>query len=64
MQVLGRADQLLWHWRECQGCQIDLKESWPREEPSNPKVGQGWYDERTDCLYVWDGMEWICAPED
>jgi hypothetical protein len=63
-QVLGRADEFLWHWRNCQERQMELKASWPREEPVHPTTGEGWYDEISDCLYVWDGVEWICVPND
>jgi len=63
-QVLGRADEILWHWRNCQARHMELKASCPREEPQNPETGDGWYDEASDCLYVWDGMEWVCVPGD
>jgi hypothetical protein len=63
-QLLGRADQFLWHWRDCQEHPLALKASWPREEPRDPKVGEGWYHVETDCLYIRDGVEWLCVPED
>lgn len=53
-----------WHWEECQGRALEMKSAWPREEPQNPQLGQGWFDEETDCLYVWDGQEWVCLPTD
>lgn len=63
-QVLGRADEILWHWRNCQSRQMELKATCPREEPRNPQPGEGWYDEESDCLCVWDGVEWVCVPGD
>jgi hypothetical protein len=43
---------------------MELKASCPRVEPKNPQVGEGWFDEESDCLYVWDGVEWVCVPGD
>lgn len=63
-QVLGRADELLWHWRNCQSRQMELKASCPRVEPQNPQNGDVWYEEASNCLYVWDGLEWVCVPGD
>ena len=53
-----------WRWEECQRPVQEMKTAWPREEPQNPRLGQGWFDEEADCLYIWDGMEWVCLPTD
>lgn len=53
-----------WHWEECQGQVSELKLGYPQQEPESPYIGQGWYDEETDCVYVWDGWEWVCLPYD
>lgn len=53
-----------WHWEECQDQTAEMKRFWPGREPEEPEVGQGWYDESSDCLYVWDGREWACLPTD
>lgn len=50
-----------WHWREMQ---LEIRLSFPTEEPTNPTVGTGWYDPATGHLYVWDGVEWVSVPED
>ena len=50
-----------WHWRECQEENVAV---WPNEEPSEPKPGQGWYDASSDCLYMWNGIRWVCVPND
>ncbi len=53
-----------WGWQECQTRGQEMKHCFPRDEPQNPTVGQGWYDEETECLYLWDGCEWVCTPMD
>jgi len=50
-----------WHWRDCQE---EMAASWRRNPPVAPRTGQGWYDERSNCLYIWDGIEWVCVPAD
>jgi hypothetical protein len=50
---------LTWHWRDCQD---DF--SWGTSEPREPRLGQGWYDARMKCLYIWDGRQWVCVPAD
>ena len=50
-----------WSWRDCQMGPIS---SWSREEPESPAIGQGWFDEESNCLYIWDGIEWVCVPTD
>ena len=52
-----------WHWSECQD-RRELIATWPREAPSQPTVGEGWYDEDSEALCVWDGAEWVCNPSD
>jgi len=49
-----------WNWRECQ----DSSDLWRRTPPLQPARGQGWLDERSHCLYIWDGAEWVCVPTD
>jgi hypothetical protein len=51
-----------WHWRETQ--EGGTLRVWHGEEPREPQVGQGWFDEKTHCLYVWDGDEWVCVAAD
>lgn len=53
-----------WRWSECQGRLIELRDSFPREEPPDPPVGQGWFDERAEQLCTWDGRQWVCIPTD
>lgn len=62
--AVGELRDRIWHWADCQECRDDLIRRWPVEEPSEPEVGQGWYDEDADCLNVWDGVEWVCVPTD
>ena len=51
-----------WHWKESQ--QGELATLWQREEPKEPQVGQGWFDEKTNSLYGWDGCEWVQVAAD
>ena len=51
----------LWHWRECQE---EFPTVWLRHEPPEPTPGQGWFDGESNCLYIWDGVRWICVPAD
>jgi hypothetical protein len=51
----------IWRWRDSQE---EVRATWPREEPAEPQTGQGWFDEGTSCIYVWDGDEWVCIPAD
>ena len=50
-----------WHWDEVQ---LEEPSTFPTEEPQNPEIGAGWHDPETDCLCVWDGVEWVCMPMD
>lgn len=52
----------VWHWQQAQIA--TLLAVAPREEPPNPEIGQTWYDAETNCLYVWDGAEWVCVAAD
>ena len=63
-QALDFVTEPIWHWRETQGRREELVTFWGRHEPSDPEIGEGWYDEESDCMYVWDGHEWVCAPND
>lgn len=51
----------VWNWRETQ---VEAVGTWRRHAPTEPETGQGWYDEESNCLYIWDGMEWVCVPAD
>jgi hypothetical protein len=62
--ALREVEHEQWHWRECQDCRQDMISTWPRQEPEAPETGQGWYDEESGCVYVWDGAEWVCVPAD
>ena len=53
-----------WRWNDCQDREVEPNLAWPHTEPKEPSVGQGWFDERTGCLNVWSGSEWICRPTD
>jgi hypothetical protein len=57
----GRSWERNWYWRDCQE---DFRAVWCREAPSEPTLGQGWFDARTGCLYIWDGARWVCVPSD
>ena len=59
----ARETSAVWHWSECQD-RRELKAIWPRQEPRQPRVGEGWYDEHAGALFVWDGDEWVSVPED
>jgi hypothetical protein len=50
-----------WHWRECQEPQAGAA---AKEPPREPALGQGWFDHRSGCMYIWDGVEWVCVPTD
>lgn len=58
---LQKRTQHTWHWRECQEQQAGLRVG---EPPREPRVGQGWFDQRSGCMYLWDGAEWVCMPTD
>ena len=51
----------VWRWRECQE---ELAAAWQREEPSEPEVGDGWYDEESNSICIWNGVEWVSIPAD
>ena len=38
--------------------------AYPTEEPAEPEIGAAWFNSATNCLYIWDGVEWICVPLD
>jgi hypothetical protein len=50
-----------WHWRECQE---QKTVGAAKEPPREPTLGQGWFDARSNCMYIWDGVEWVCVPTD
>jgi hypothetical protein len=52
--------QSVWRWNECQ----ERTYQWQSEEPQTPRLGQGFQDPRTNCVYVWNGSEWVCVPAD
>lgn len=52
------------HWREAQVGPKLAARDWPREEPPHPERGQGWYDDETENLFVWDGDDWVVVPKD
>jgi hypothetical protein len=54
-------DELAWHWRDSQE---DIHSRYPKERPSEPEVGAGWYDEAHGNFCVWDGRQWVCIPVD
>jgi hypothetical protein len=49
-----------WYWRDSQ---LNVA-AYPTEEPADPEVGAAWFSSATNCLYIWDGVEWICVPLD
>lgn len=53
-----------WRWSECQSRMVELRASFPREEPQSPSVGQGWFDDESELFYLWDGRDWIAVPAD
>lgn len=63
-EVVPGTEKKPWHWKDCADSPEELKKSWPKEEPKEPEVGQGWYDEKAGALCVWDGVEWTCIPTD
>jgi hypothetical protein len=50
-----------WYWRDLQ---IDLTVEFPTEEPAEPEIGAGWYNQQSYCLCIWDGHDWVCVPLD
>jgi hypothetical protein len=52
---------LQWHWRDAE---LDDFSQYPAEEPAEPKVGTIWLNPDLNCLYVWDGIEWVAMPLD
>lgn len=50
-----------WYWSDVQ---LDDLASFPTQAPERPEVGAGWYDPEEECLYVWDGAEWVTVPLD
>ena len=62
--MTGQAEQetrRAWRWRDCQE---EIAAVLPREQPRDPRVGQGWFDEKTSCICIWNGAEWVCIPTD
>ena len=57
-------NQRIWHWRECQDCRDQMIGTWQRQAPREPEGGQGRVSEQDNCLFVWDGEEWVCVPSD
>jgi hypothetical protein len=68
LRVIGEAHRNLhretWRWADCQNRPLALKDSFPRDEPRDPLVGQGWFDEKTEHLCVWNGDYWVAIPKD
>jgi hypothetical protein len=52
---------LRWHWRVSQA---DIRVRYSKKRPLNPKVGDGWFNEATATLCVWDGRQWVSLPVD
>jgi hypothetical protein len=52
-----------WRWDDCQS-RPDPALTFPRCAPRDPRIGQGWYDERASMLSVWDGLDWVSVPTD
>ncbi|HEU4754955.1 MAG TPA: hypothetical protein VFU47_17745 [Armatimonadota bacterium] len=59
--VQSSPEKQAWYWEEIQIGTLQVHRG---EPPASPEVGQGWYDEETECLYVWDGAEWVCMAAD
>jgi hypothetical protein len=53
-----------WTWRDCQEDRIGLIACRQKEAPAQPRVGQEWFDERSRCLSIWSGTEWVAVPAD
>jgi hypothetical protein len=63
-ESVQQAETTVFHWRDAQvATKLDLRE-FPREEPAHPDKGQGWYDDETENLFVWDGAGWVTVPKD
>lgn len=59
-----QAEAAVFHWRDAQVAKtLDLR-AFPREEPTHPEIGQGWYDEESESIFVWDGADWVVVPKD
>ncbi len=54
-------NELRWHWRDSQE---EIQSRFPKERPSEPEVGAGWFDEANHNFCVWDGRQWVCIPVD
>lgn len=50
-----------WHWRDSQE---EIQARFPREQPVQPEVGAGWFDEAHGCFCVWNGRHWVGIPVD
>jgi hypothetical protein len=60
-QGLAEPPSGAWNWRDSQTGPVD---SYPTTEPTNPGVGQLWFDATVQALYIWDGAEWLEVPGD
>jgi hypothetical protein len=60
MQRVQEREKERWTWRQAQVATITVH----RQEPPRPEIGEGWFDEESQTLYVWDGSEWVCVAAD
>jgi hypothetical protein len=49
------------HWRDLQ---LEPLHAYPTRQPARPRVGDRWYNPDTNCLCIWDGIEWEAVPLD
>ncbi len=60
-RIIREERQAHWHWRESQ---VEKTVRYPTHEPARPKIGERRYDPTSQCLCIWDGLEWVVVPSD
>ncbi len=60
-EIPAAQKELRWHWWDSQE---EIRVRYPKERPSDPKVGAGWFDEANGYFCVWDGRQWVSLPVD
>ncbi len=62
MQPVEQEEQTdRWHWRDLQ---LEDDTGLTTEEPTDPQIGDRWYDRQSHSLCIWDGIEWVAVPLD
>lgn len=60
-ELAAAQKELRWRWRDSQE---DVRVRYPKEQPVNPEVGVGWFNEATATFCIWDGRCWVSLPVD